>query len=259
MGIPSSQAAAGWLKDALLDNEWQSVRDVLGSAVRERWVGQSDEAVAEYVDENISYVADHLREESAQAILDGAVCPFEIDNEDDPYIRAHKEDDGELLKKLKRICPFDFEKVCSKLITEIGGDSRVTAKTRDGGVDFVAVGLDILPAQLNCPAYCRASVIGQAKRFENRLIAEKSLREFVGASLLQRNELRVRQSISPLSPVLLAFWTTSNFEPNTKIFARRAGVWLMDGHTLSTYLIRLGLSDWVMGMEDKLPIDAPTH
>lgn len=250
MGIPSSQAAAGWLKDALRSTEWRAVREVLSSAVTDKWSGQSQELISEYVDDNLIHVADHLREESAQATQDGAVCPFEIDNEDEPYIRAVAEDDGELLLKLKRICPFDFEKVCSKLISTIGGDSRVTAKTRDGGVDFIAIGLDILPDQLNCPAYCKASVIGQAKRFDNRLIAEKALREFVGASLLHRNDLRVRQSISPLSPVLLAFWTTSNFEQNTKIFARRAGVWLMDGYTLSTYLIRLGLTEWVMAMPD---------
>ena len=250
MGIPSSQAAAGWLKDGLRSTEWRPVRDVLSASVTERWAGQSVETIAEYVDENLDYVAEHLRDEAAVASQDGAVCPFEIDEEDEPYIRANQEDDGELLLKLKRICPFDFEKVCAKLLSSIGGDSRVTSKTRDGGVDFIAIGLDILPEKLNCPTYCRASVIGQAKRFENRLIAEKSLREFVGASLLHRNDLRVRQSISPLSPVLLAFWTTSNFEPNTKVFARRAGVWLMDGFTLSTYLIRLGLTDWVMGMPD---------
>lgn len=250
MGIPSSQAAAGWLKDGLRTTEWRAVREVLNTAVTERWAGQSEEAIAEYVDDNLVYVAEHLRDEYAQASQDGAVCPFEIDSEDEPYIRANDEDDGELLAKLKRICPFEFEKVCAKLISAIGGDSRVTSKTRDGGVDFIAIGLDILPDKLNCPTYCKASVIGQAKRFDNKLIAERALREFVGASLLHRNDLRVRQSISPLSPVLLAFWTTSNFEPNTKIFARRAGVWLMDGYTLSTYLIRLGLTEWVMAMPD---------
>jgi restriction endonuclease Mrr len=241
------------LKDSFRDQDWKAVRDVLLIVVTQRWAGQSQEAVAEYVDENIAYVAEHLRDESAQALHDGAVCPFEIDNEEDPYIRSHREDDGALLLKLKRICPYDFEKVCAKLISSIGADSKVTSKTRDGGVDFIAVGLDILPSELNCPSYCRASVIGQAKRFGSRLIAEKSLREFVGASLLHRNELRVNQSIAPLSPVLLAFWTTSNFEANTKIFARRAGVWLMDGYTLSTYLIRLGLTDWVMAMDDLDP------
>lgn len=253
MAKPSSQTAAGWVKDTLRDREWLSLREILITAVTEKWTRHSTEEIAEFVEENLPYVAEHLRDESAQAIHDGAVCPYEIDNEDDPYVKFHAQDDGSLLLKLKRICPFDFEEVCSKLINAIGANSRVTSKTRDGGVDFIAVGLDILPADLNCPLHCRASVIGQAKRFDNRLIAEKSLREFVGASLLHRNDLRVRQSISPLSPVLLAFWTTSNFEPNTKIFARKAGVWLMDGHTLSTYLIKLGLTDWVMSMPDKEP------
>lgn len=222
---------------------------MLTIAVTAKWTGHSEEEISDFVADNIYYVAEHLRDESAQALIDGAVCPFEID-QDDGYIRASSEDDGELLRKLKAICPLAFEGVCSKLLEAIGARSKVTSKTRDGGVDFIATGLDILPEAVNCPAHCKASVIGQAKRYSNKLIAEKALREFVGASVIHRNDLRVSKSISPLSPVLLAFWTTSNFEPNTKEFARNAGVWLMDGYTLSMYLARLGLTDWVMSMND---------
>jgi hypothetical protein len=108
---------------------------------------------------------------------------------------------------------------------------------------------------------CRAAVIGQAKRYTNRLIAERALREFVGASVLQRNTLRVQQRISPLTPVLLAFWSTANFEPNCKEFARRSGVWLMDGHTISSYLGKLGLTEWIMSLPDEeaiVPAPKPT-
>ncbi len=249
MGLPSSQIAAGWVKDHLRERHWAPVNEMLTIAVTAKWTGHSEEEISDFVADNVDFVAEHLRDESAQALMDGAVCPFEIDGEDG-YIRASSEDDGDLLKKLKIICPFAFEEVCAMLLEKIGANSKVTSKTRDGGVDFIATGLDILPAAMNCPQHCKASVIGQAKRYSSKLIAEKALREFVGASVIHRNDLRVSKSISPLSPVLLAFWTTSNFEPNTKEFARSAGVWLMDGYTLSMYLARLGLTDWVMSMEN---------
>jgi hypothetical protein len=250
MSIPSSQAAAGWAKDALRSDGWVSLDSVLARAVAEKWLGKSEAEVAEYVEENLRFVAEHLRTESSEASYDGAICTFEIDNEEYPYIRRIESGSDLLLSKLKMICPFEFENVCARLLTELGGESFVTAKTGDGGVDFISTGIDILPPLINSPMHCRATVIGQAKRYKDRLVAEKALREFIGASLLQRNDLRVARKIFPLSPVLLAFWSTSNFDPNCKDFARRAGVWLMDGHTLSSYLGKLGLSDWVMSLAE---------
>lgn len=223
----------------------------LFEAVRDRWKGQSEDAISDFVEEKLPYVAEHLRDEVAEALVDGAVCPFEIDEEELRYVRKVGSQVDDLLGKLRKICPYAFEDVCAKLLEKLGGESQVTGKSGDGGIDFISVGVDILPAGISSPIQCRAAVIGQAKRYTSKLIAEKALREFVGASLLQRNALRVQQKISPLTPVLLAFWTTANFDPNCKSFARRAGVWLMDGHTISAYLSKLSLTDWVMSLEDE--------
>ncbi len=251
MAVPSSQAAAGWVKAFLSDNEWMPLRDALNVAVTEKWHGQSAAEISEYVEDNLVHVAEHLRVEAAEAKQDGATCTFEIDNEQPPYIKGIARGTDLILEKLKKVCPFEFEKVCGEILTKIGGETHVTPKSGDGGIDFVSVGIDILPEAIDAPLHCRAAVIGQAKRYRHRPIAEKSLREFVGASLLKRNELRVTQSISPLTPVLLAYWTTANFEPGCKAFARKAGVWLMDGHTFSTYISRLGLTDMIMSLDDE--------
>ena len=207
--------------------------------------------------DNLDVLREHIASESVDLIYldppfnsNATFCGFEVDDEDDPYVRQIGVETDTLLAKLKRIDPFEFENVCKRVLDKLGGNSQVTQKSRDGGIDFFSVGIDILPEGINAPAQCRATVIGQAKRFSDRLIAEKALREFVGATVLKRNELRIAKSVSPLSPIMLAFWTTSDFDPNCKKFARDAGVWVMDGRTLSAYLHRLELSDWVLSLPD---------
>lgn len=76
------------------------------------------------------------------------------------------------------------------------------------------------------------------------------LREFVGASTLKRHLLRLEKRLSALTPVLLAFWTTSDFDPNARLYARNTGIWLMDGETISTYVRRRGLEPEVLALAD---------
>ncbi len=258
MAAPPSQVIAAWTETTLVSRDWVSIDEAIYAALVAQIPTWSEEKQWDLVETCAPFVTQLLRDRIESARQDGAVFPFEIDEEEPPYIRATGKGDPALLGKLKRIDPFDFEKVCAKILEQVGCASDVTQKTRDGGIDFIAHGLDILPDEMNCPESVRATIIGQAKRFKKDLIAEKALREFVGASLLKRHALRVQKKVWPLSPVLLAFWTTSNFDPSGRSFARDAGVWLMDGHTIAAVLIDLGLQDWVMTLPDADPIELLT-
>lgn len=253
MAVPSSQVLASWLKDWISQSQWLPISQALLESTSAKLPTWADDGIADLVDERLQHVVEHLRDELAIARLDGQVCPYELDEEEPPYIRLAAISDDQLLKKLKRICPFEFETVCAKLLEKLGGRIVEQPKTADGGVDFIVTGIDIFPKGINAPVNCRATVIGQAKRYRDKPINEKLLREFVGASLLKRHVLRTNESLSPLTPVILAFWTTANFDPNCKIFARSAGVWIMDGHTMATYLRFLGLADWVHSLRDVNP------
>lgn len=77
------------------------------------------------------------------------------------------------------------------------------------------------------------------------------VREFVGGGVWHRHKIRLDSGTSPLAPVILAFWTTSNFEPNAKRYAREMGIWYMDGHTLASYIIKLNLADFVFSLPDE--------
>jgi len=249
MGIPSSQIASVWLQEELETNTWVALKEILFRAVRRKLVAVSDEEVWDYVEINLQYVAEHLRNEIAECQIDGATPTFEIDNEQLPYIRRTASLPSDVITKLRKIDPFQLEAICSKVLDELGATSSITKRTNDGGVDFVGVNLKIVPRALTVPSACKAAVIGQAKRYKDgNPINEKLLREFVGASLLKRHELAGEGKIGPLTPVLYAFWTTSDFDPNAKKFARQTGLWYMDGLTLATYVTDLTLKDFVMAL-----------
>lgn len=260
MGAPPTQIIADWTEAFIAGRSWLAMDECISGALSSNLQDWSEEKRWDLAEQSLPYVIQLLRDRIEQAYFDGADVGFEIDEEDPPYIRSVGTDYSEILAKLKRIDPFEFENVCAEILNAVGCSSERTQRSRDGGIDFVATGLDILPPSMNCPVGCRAAIIGQAKRYNSSQIAEKALREFVGASLLRRHELRVDKRIWPLSPVLLAFWTTSKFDPSGREFARNTGVWLMDGPTISSVIIKLGLADMVMALADEvLPETAVTQ
>jgi len=247
MGVPSSQIATVWVKEGLESSDWILLKNVLFRAVKRKLISSSDEDAWEYVETNLQYVAEHLRDAIAECNVDGAIPTFEIDSEPSPYIRLTAELPSDVIAKLRRIDPFQLETICAKLLGVLGATSSETQRTNDGGIDFVGVNLKIVPLALTVPTACRAAVIGQAKRYKDgNPISETRLREFVGAATLRRHQLK----LGPLAPVLFAFWTTSDFDPGAKRYARELGLWYMDGLTLATYVTDLGLKDLVMSLPD---------
>lgn len=251
MGVPSSQIAAIWVKEELASQTWVLLREVLYSAFMKKLGTPNEAAVWDLVEDNLIYVAEHLRDCVAEWAVDGSVARFEIDNDPSPYIRAVGEVQSRVASKLRRIDPFEFEKVCANVLTALGATSRTTQKVKDGGIDFVGVNLKVVPTALSVPAASRTAVIGQAKRYKvGNAISETQLREFVGAATLERHRLLKDGTIGPLSPVVFAFWTTSDFDQNAKQFARALGIWFMDGVTLAAYVADLGLEESVMALVD---------
>jgi hypothetical protein len=60
----------------------------------------------------------------------------------------------------------------------------------------------------------------------------------------------MQEKLGPLTPVVFAFWTTSDFDPNAKRFARDVGLWYMDGLTLASYVSGLGLENYLISLPD---------
>ncbi len=254
MTVPSSQVAAIWVKAEITSAEWAPLPDVCFAAVKNKWTGKSEEEVWEYVEQNIGYIAEHLRDEASVCLVDGSAPKFHIDDEQPPYVKAAGMPTSALLSHLRNIDPFKVEEICADILKGFGASAQSTQRTTDGGVDFIATNLNIVPETFTVPMGCKATVIGQTKRYKDgNAITEKQMREFVGAGLLRRHILQTEGIVAPLTPVIFAFWTTSDFEPNAKKYARDVGMWFMDGHTLATYIQSLQMSESIM----LLPIANP--
>ncbi len=71
---------------------------------------------------------------------------------------------------------------------------------------------------------------------------EKELREFVGGGILKLQEYRERRIWNPLTPIVFAFWTTSDFHKSAKDYARNIGIWFMNGWSFARYVRELGIN-----------------
>lgn len=248
MATPSSQIVAAWVKKEITAPAWIALETICFSAVRKNWPTPSDDEILDFVEANIYYVSEYLRDDIAECVVDGRTSYFEIDNEPRPYIRACSFVASDIAEKLHRVDPFVFEHICAAILDKLGAQAQTTQRTNDGGVDFWATNFSMLPTEFGMPTACKAAIIGQAKRYRDP-ITEVRLREFVGAATLYRHVLR-QGKVGPLTPVLWAFWTTADFDANAKKYARSAGLWYMDGMTLASYLDSLGLRDFTLKLPD---------
>lgn len=129
---------------------------------------------------------------------------------------------NELMERLYSINPYDFEKVVSELLIKMGyGDSEVTKKSGDGGVDAIVredkLGLD--------------KIFVQVKRYsEDNLVNEKQMRDFLGAL----SAWNVQKGI---------FVTTSRFDKKARSSAEKSDkkVRLIEGNELANLMIEYGI------------------
>ncbi|MGH8611937.1 MAG: restriction endonuclease [Gammaproteobacteria bacterium] len=146
---------------------------------------------------------------------------------------------------LKSLHPDDFETLCAEVLKKLGAQSDRTQSTRDGGVDFYGFNFSGVTGTLPFPIVSRAMVVGQAKRWVDQIVSETELRKFVGGALHEVEKFRDRPDFGILSPVVYAFWTTSDFDRNAREYATAMGIWTMAGPTLAAYIDELTLTSAV--------------
>lgn len=239
--MASSQDLARWVEATLDSFEWISMNSALMTAIKQNISNASETTQYDILENHEIFVEEILRNKLAEIQIDAGISIFEID-EKDSYIRRINSKHLEILERLRKIDPFKFEIICKLILEKVGGDSAVTQKTNDGGVDFYAFNLRNCTEQLSLPLSSSISVIGQAKRYKDgNDISESELRKFVGGALLKVDEFRDSNKINVLSPIIYAFWTTSSFHINAKDYAKKMGIWYIDGLTIADYVIKLGL------------------
>lgn len=243
--MPSSQEIAKWVEIHIVGTEWQSLGIAISESISKALPSAPIEVVSDLSEEHLSYVDSILRNRRAFLIEDGGVPSYEMD-ENDQYIRRINQHNADIAEKLQKIDPFYFEVVCKRILEKLGATAENTQKTCDGGVDFFALEMTTYSLSYPLPKSAALAVVGQAKRYAaDHEVTETEIRKFIGGALLKVDDLRKQGKISVLSPVVYAFWTTSDLHIHAKEFSRKMGVWHLDGMALAEYVCKLGLVDEV--------------
>ena len=140
-----------------------------------------------------------------------------IDSGIDSIERDVKHD---LLSRLKTMDPYYFEKIIGILLKKMGyGHFQETSKSRDGGIDGV-VNQDVLGLD---------KIYIQAKRFDENLVREKDIRNFIGAMSGDTSKG--------------VFVTTSTYHADAEKKAKEAHhkIVLIDGNQLTDLMYQFGI------------------
>lgn len=239
--MASSQEIAKWVERHLESTKWLALREAVSHAIGRAIPKASIEKQTDLAEEHLEYVDVILRNNRALLIEDGGVPTYELD-ENDQYIRRINQINVDVAAKLRNIDPYYFEVVCKKILEKMGGAAENTQKSNDDGVDFYALNLTTYSAGFPVPKTAALTVIGQAKRYaNNNEVTETEIRKFIGGAVFVLDQLRKQGKLNILSPVVYAFWTTSDLNSSAKIYSRQMGIWHLDGMALAEYVLKLDL------------------
>ena len=247
MSQPSSQIIAQWAIESLQSEEWVLLSESSISGLKNN-TRLTDPQIGELVESDLDNIARILRDKAAFAVERGEVVTYKIDDEESPYVQKLHEAYPPILKTIQNMDDTKFEMLCAEVLKALGwSETERVGGNDDGGVDFYAFGFpnhEIF--SLPMPPSCKLLVIGQAKRHkQNNNISETELRKFVGGALKKLNDFRKAGKVGVLTPVIYAFWTSSDFADPAKDYAKTMGIWFMNGRTLIEYMNKFNLEKLV--------------
>jgi hypothetical protein len=245
MADPSPDTVAFWLIQDASNPSFRPLLDVTIEVIGSRIQTKSADESADLAEKLLSRVAESLGRLALESVDDGVEPGYDLSAEDSTlYFKARQTEAISFKERLLTLSPAQFEGFCAALLGKLGGESRVIGKSGDGGLDFIARNISLCGSQGPAPIGARTLVLGQAKRYsKDSLIVETDLRAFVGAAIRRSSDpldlLTYRGAI--MAPLSLAFWTTSDFQPSAKRYAKAVGLWHLNGVGLAQLAIRLGV------------------
>jgi restriction endonuclease Mrr len=239
---PKPEKIADWLINGANNLEFKPLREVLERVLALQLKENSPEENADLSERVAPAVSKELETLASEDLAEGIASSFEISPEG--YFRVLDAPEKPMLKKLRAMDPKAFEEFCAEILRKLGANSKTVGGSNDQGVDFIAVNLQLGEQTQLAPRASQALVIGQAKRYgEGRNIKPTMLREFIGGAILRAEEVRITNKIDAglLTPVVYAYWTTSDFHLDARKYARTMGMWYLNGIGLTQLALRVGL------------------
>lgn len=185
--------------------------------------------VVRYGDVNPQFFYSNREKKTKPEIIEKDDASHVVDPEESIHNAVHQMEEAlisELLDRVKKISPSDFEKLVVELLVKMGyGGSiedaaTITKYSGDEGIDGI-IKEDILGLD---------SIYIQAKRYSGEAIGRPVLQAFVGA-------------LSPHHAKKGVFITTSTFSHQAIEYAKaaEARIILIDGHQLCKYMLQFNL------------------
>lgn len=245
MGELKAGIIAEWISQDAANRDFRPLSEVITTVLTPKLRTWSPETISDIADKLHSHVTAELLLIAEDSRSNGMAPQFVIVTEGKTsHYKALDTPERQLLDSLKARSPKEFENFCGTVLDGLGANGKVVGQVHDGGIDFLGYGLPLGGDKGPAPGNSRALVLGQAKRYTtNRLISEIDLREFVGGAVQKAAELRRTKpdSVGTLSPIVFAYWTTSDFNKTARAFARDMGLWYLNGIGLAQLAGRAGI------------------
>ncbi len=243
MSDPSPFYIARWIADEIRESNFISLQTAIENSIKDHIPQFSEEKVSDLVEKNEPEVFTSLGEISDQLRRNGTEPSFLLEGEPGTsYIKSQNIEFVTTLTRLKQLSPEEFEQFCAKLLSALGAASNTVGGSNDGGVDFTAFDLPVSIIEIAALHACCLTVIGQAKRYNDRLITVTDLRSFLGGAIVKSDDIKrsyIRYGI--YSPTVYAFWTTSDFHQSARDYGISAGLWCLGGLSLAQLAFRIGI------------------
>lgn len=248
MSIPNQNHISNLIIRDGKNKEYKKLDEVISIIFQNNFPNFSEEEVWDFIEKNKKDIADILFDKENDSIEDAVKLNFDLSEEDgDFYIKFIDKPEIELLRKLQNDTPTNFEIFCKKILDKLGDNAVVSGGPYDGGIDFMTSGL--IPANLGKVSTIGSKIFlfGQAKRYtDGNNVKEKDLREFIGAitNIIHDYKQSRKDKYGIYQPTILAYWTTSDFHQNAKNFARKFGIWYLNGVALCQLAIDLKVDNY---------------
>lgn len=242
MADPSPYIIAQSICSNCSSQEFRPIKDVIYDQLLDFKL--SVERASEYSEIVLEDVINKLHLILQEQKEDGIISRFSI-NEDSSYINFRESSELKILSSLLKKNSKEFEYFCKLLAEKLSDKADVTGQANDAGVDFIGYGLKLGIDSGPTPAKAKGVIIGQSKRYKkDNVVKETDIRSFMGASILRFAELKreKHEEIGEFTPVVYAFWTTGIFANSAKSYAKKMGLWYLDGLALAQLSERCNIS-----------------
>lgn len=250
MSLLKPQHLANCIAREICEPAFIDLTKVMFDIIQKHHFIKSEEETWDYVEQYEEDVSRELFEKESRARECGMECSFDIDEEHGTYyIKYSCPSYKEVLDAICAISSEQFERLCSGMITRMGGTGKDTGGDDDGGIDFI--GENLLLTGIPAPSHLPSSVylLGQAKHYKDgNQVTLVEARAFIGSAVKRQDEL-IRSGFKRLQPVIFAFWTSSDFHIAAYEYFRDLGVWALNGIQLSSLAKSLGFTpDSIRGL-----------